>query len=756
MADGAIDGTVDIEAHQQHQNQHGPYEKAALGIAPESQRTTAHHLVVQGKVDAGQDHEDDDDRVDVNTVVVGNRSVAGGESAGGHGGKGVAECIIQAHAAQQQQHDLRQRHESVDLPEDHGRVADARFEFVRHRGGNLGLVKLHAADAQKRQDRDREHDDAHAAQPLDEAAPEQQPLGNQFDVRQNRGTGGGRPADRFEKGIHETAIFDPKVERQRAGQPDGRPGNGHNGHALPLGDHLRLGPSEKQMEQCAATDRENHRFQQRNDACIFVEQAAEQWEDHRQAEKEIQDTDDVEDVAPAHLEELQLDRHNLLDTGDRLPGGKYDDPVAGFDNALSGGDDDFLLANDAGHNGPFWKGHALEGFGDDVGGFHGHGFHDLGLLALDRYGRNDFAAPDVLQDRVDGRQPRTDHLLDADGGHQGEIAELADLGDGLTGTHAARQKGGQDIGLLVVGQRDHHVDVLDVLLGQQALVGPVAAEHHHFVEFLGQQAAAFGVSFDDLALNRALIQQGGQSETDAAAADDEHPVERLGVFVEHLKGSVELVFLADKVDQVAGHQPVSAARNDEFVLAHHGCDQRSFVAEHRRQVGELDSCQAGRLFKVDADELDAPVGELAHVHRTGHLHQAVDGLDHLDLGIDNGVDVGSVLLEVLVIVVIVRVANAGQLFRGGREHVGHQAGHQVGLIPVCHRQKDIGRLDAGFREHHRAAAGSEDHLDIDVFRYPSQGIGVLVDHHHVLVFMGEMTGNVKSDLTGPDDDNFQT
>jgi hypothetical protein len=115
-----------------------------------------------------------------------------------------------------------------------------------------------------------------------------------------------------------------------------------------------------------------------------------------------------------------------------------------------------------------------------------------------------------------------------------------------------------------------------------------------------------------------------------------------------------------------------------------------------------------------------------------------------------------VVLEVLVIVVIVRAANAGQLFCGGREYAGHQAGHQVGLILVCHRQKDVGRLNTGFREHHWAAAGSEDHLNIDIFGHPSQGIGVLVNHHHVLVFMGEMTGNVKSDLTGPDDHNFQT
>ena len=88
------------------------------------------------------------------------------------------------------------------------------------------------------------------------------------------------PADGFEKGVHETCSLDPEVKRQRAEQTDGRPAEGHNGHALALANHLRLGPSEKQVEQCAATDRENHRLQQRDDACILVEQAAEQREDN--------------------------------------------------------------------------------------------------------------------------------------------------------------------------------------------------------------------------------------------------------------------------------------------------------------------------------------------------------------------------------------------------------------------------------------------------------------------------------------------
>ena len=38
--------------------------------------------------------------------------------------------------------------------------------------GRLGLVELHAADAEQRQDRDHQHDDAHAAVPAERVPPE--------------------------------------------------------------------------------------------------------------------------------------------------------------------------------------------------------------------------------------------------------------------------------------------------------------------------------------------------------------------------------------------------------------------------------------------------------------------------------------------------------------------------------------------------------------------------------------------------------
>ena len=62
-------------------------------------------------------------------------------------------------------------------PEGLGGLGDAGRELlVLHRARRLGLEELHAADPQQRQDRDRQHDDSHAAEPLQRAAPHVQAL----------------------------------------------------------------------------------------------------------------------------------------------------------------------------------------------------------------------------------------------------------------------------------------------------------------------------------------------------------------------------------------------------------------------------------------------------------------------------------------------------------------------------------------------------------------------------------------------------
>ncbi|VTR71275.1 hypothetical protein DESC_920014 [Desulfosarcina cetonica] len=255
---------------------------------------------MQGEVDAGQQHEQGDDPIDVNAVKIGHGGILGGKAARGHGGEGVVQGIEERHAANHQQRRLGNGEQRVHLPENHGRVADARFELVRHRAGHLGLVELHAADAQKGQNGDGEHDDAHAPQPLNEAAPEQQPRALPLDVGQDRGSGGGEPGDRLEKGVHEGKARVGKVERQGAEEADRRPAHGHDGHAFALADGFGLFMPEDQGQHAAAHQRQPHGLDQRHQAAVHGEKGVNQRNQHGGAEKKVQHTDGIENIAPAH------------------------------------------------------------------------------------------------------------------------------------------------------------------------------------------------------------------------------------------------------------------------------------------------------------------------------------------------------------------------------------------------------------------------------------------------------------------------
>ena len=101
---------------------------------------------MQRKIDSGHQHEQDKNSVEIGTVVVGNGSVFGGEPAGGHGGKGVADRFIEIHAAGHKQKNLEKGKQDIHFPQGNGGFLDAGFEFVRDRSGDLCLVKLHAAD----------------------------------------------------------------------------------------------------------------------------------------------------------------------------------------------------------------------------------------------------------------------------------------------------------------------------------------------------------------------------------------------------------------------------------------------------------------------------------------------------------------------------------------------------------------------------------------------------------------------------------
>jgi hypothetical protein len=66
----------------------------------------AEGVVEQAEVDAGEEHEDDDDPVDGQGVVGGDAGVFHREAAGGDGGHGMSDGVIEAHARHHEEDDL--------------------------------------------------------------------------------------------------------------------------------------------------------------------------------------------------------------------------------------------------------------------------------------------------------------------------------------------------------------------------------------------------------------------------------------------------------------------------------------------------------------------------------------------------------------------------------------------------------------------------------------------------------------------------
>ena len=95
----------------------------------------------------------------------------------------VSSSSIPVTAQEPERDDRDQREHDVEPPQPAGGRADRVAELLDlGRPGELGLQQLAAADPQPRQDRHREHDDPHAAEPVRELAPEEHRAVEQLDL----------------------------------------------------------------------------------------------------------------------------------------------------------------------------------------------------------------------------------------------------------------------------------------------------------------------------------------------------------------------------------------------------------------------------------------------------------------------------------------------------------------------------------------------------------------------------------------------
>ena len=162
----------------------------------------------------------------------------------------------------------------VERPQAAGGLADRLREALDlGRAGQLRLQQLAAADAQARQDRDGEHDDAHAAEPVAELAPEEHRAVEPFDVGEHRRARGGEARDRLEERVDRVRELRQAAEQVRQHAEDGheQPDQPDHEEALARADRgAGLGAGDL-VEQEAGARRDRAAEQERPDRLAVAE-----------------------------------------------------------------------------------------------------------------------------------------------------------------------------------------------------------------------------------------------------------------------------------------------------------------------------------------------------------------------------------------------------------------------------------------------------------------------------------------------------
>ena len=292
QADEAVDGH-----HGEDDQVHLPFRVFRVGRAVAALQGQK----VQRELGAGNQHEDDADQLDGGAVEVADAGVVGRKAAEGDGGEAVADGVEQAHAGQPVGGGAGDGEAEIDVPQGLGRFGDARRQLgILDRAGNFGAVQQHAADAEHGQHRHRQHDDAHAAQPLQELAIEQHGVRQGVEVAQHRGAGGGEAGKGLEHRVGERNA-QPRhgIERQGAEEAEHRPEQHHDHEAVA---YPQLFPvlAEHLPQHDAGDEGDTEGEDERPGAAVLVDEGNNHGWHHREAEQGQQDADEAEDGFGLH------------------------------------------------------------------------------------------------------------------------------------------------------------------------------------------------------------------------------------------------------------------------------------------------------------------------------------------------------------------------------------------------------------------------------------------------------------------------
>ena len=199
-----------------------------------------------GIVDGAGNGSHDNHHFNGHGIEIGNAVVVGGKAAQRHRRHGVADGVKPAHARPMQRQKTRHGDGKIGHPQLFGHLRNARRQFaVFIHAGDFGFEKLPAAHAEHGQNCHRQHDNPHAAEPIEHMAPKIERRRERVEAVDYAGAGGGEPRHRLEKRIGVAHIGKIEIKRHRGDGGKAHPQHKHQREAVALAQLAVVVPGEQ-------------------------------------------------------------------------------------------------------------------------------------------------------------------------------------------------------------------------------------------------------------------------------------------------------------------------------------------------------------------------------------------------------------------------------------------------------------------------------------------------------------------------------
>ena len=179
---------------------------------------------MRGEVDTAPEREKHNRPFDGQRIKISDAGIVCRKTAQRYRRHRVAKRVKPAHPCKMQRQKSRRRRHRIEEPQLFCHLRNARCHlafFVHPR--NFSLEELRSAHAQHRQNRYRQHDDTHAAQPVEHMPPKIYRRSQRVQTRHNRRARSRQPRHRLKKRIGKTDARDVDINRHRRHQRKRQP-----------------------------------------------------------------------------------------------------------------------------------------------------------------------------------------------------------------------------------------------------------------------------------------------------------------------------------------------------------------------------------------------------------------------------------------------------------------------------------------------------------------------------------------------------